>query len=73
MGVPLINAIYESNTNVGLYTLPLLVWHPMQLVIGSFLAPKLAAFVDREEERMKHVQNNSTQIEANFDTENGDS
>ena len=42
----------------------------MQLVIGSFLAPKLAAFVDREEERLKGVQNDLTQIEANFDTEN---
>jgi hypothetical protein len=27
MGVPLINAIYESNPMVGLYTLPLLIWH----------------------------------------------
>lgn len=52
MGIPLINAIYESNPNVGFYTLPLLVWHPMQLVIGSFLAPRLSAFVEREEERL---------------------
>eukprot|EP00978_Attheya_sp_CCMP212_P015091 scaffold38814_cov48-Attheya_sp.AAC.1 len=49
MGVPLINAMYEDNPNVGLYTLPLLIWHPMQLVIGSFLAPRLAAFVERKE------------------------
>jgi hypothetical protein len=37
---------------VGLYTLPLLIWHPMQLVIGTFLAPKLAKFVEREHERL---------------------
>ena len=52
MGVPLINAIYEENPMVGFYTLPLLVWHPMQLVIGSFLAPRLSQFVDHEEERL---------------------
>lgn len=52
MGVPLINAIYEDNVNVGLYTLPLLVWHPMQLLIGSTISPKLAAFVEREEKRL---------------------
>ena len=52
MGVPLINAIYEDNPAVGLYTLPLLIWHPMQLVIGTFLAPRLARFVEREEERL---------------------
>ena len=52
MGVPLINAIYESNPSVGLYTLPLLIWHPMQLVVGSFVAPYVATYVQRREEEM---------------------
>jgi sodium/bile acid cotransporter 7 len=56
MGVPLINAIYENNSAVGLYTLPLLIWHPMQLVIGTFLTPKLAAFIKREQERLGIVE-----------------
>eukprot|EP00545_Synedropsis_sp_CCMP1620_P007124 CAMPEP_0119009148 /NCGR_PEP_ID=MMETSP1176-20130426/4172_1 /TAXON_ID=265551 /ORGANISM="Synedropsis recta cf, Strain CCMP1620" /LENGTH=429 /DNA_ID=CAMNT_0006961605 /DNA_START=11 /DNA_END=1300 /DNA_ORIENTATION=+ len=55
VGVPLINAMYENNPNVGLYTLPLLIWHPMQLVIGSFLAPRLKQFVQREKERLSIV------------------
>eukprot|EP00978_Attheya_sp_CCMP212_P016384 scaffold42933_cov46-Attheya_sp.AAC.1 len=49
IGVPLINAMYEDNPNVGLYTLPLIIWHAMQLVILSFLAPRLAAFVERKD------------------------
>ncbi len=53
MGIPLINAIYEDNPNIGFYTLPLLIWHPMQLVIGTFLSPRLASFVDAEEERIR--------------------
>ena len=57
MGVPLINAIYESNPNVGLYTLPLLIWHPMQLVIGSALAPRIANWVEREEDRLEGENN----------------
>lgn len=52
LGIPLINAIYEENPLVGFYTLPLLIWHPMQLVIGTFLAPRLCKFVEREEERL---------------------
>lgn len=52
VGVPLINAMYENNPNVGLYTLPLLIWHPMQLVVGSFLVPRLNRFVQREKERL---------------------
>ena len=46
MGVPLITAIYEGGSQpLGLYLLPLLVWHPSQLVIGSFLAPRLLKWV----------------------------
>jgi hypothetical protein len=52
VGVPLINAIYEGNPAVGLYTLPLLIWHPMQLVIGTFLTPRLVKFVKQEQERL---------------------
>ena len=57
MGIPLINAIYEDNPNIGFYTLPLLIWHPMQLIIGTFLSPRLAKFVEREEERLQGGQN----------------
>jgi len=52
MGIPLINSIFEDNPAVGLYTLPLLIWHPMQLVIGTMLSPRLASFVERENERL---------------------
>lgn len=52
VGIPLINAIYEDDPNIGFYTLPLLIWHPMQLVIGTFLSPRLAKFVKREEDRL---------------------
>ncbi len=38
-----------------LYTLPLLIWHPMQLVIGSFVAPYVAAYVKRREEEISSV------------------
>ena len=49
MGVPLINAIYESNPNVGLYTLPVLIWLPLQLILGSFVAPFVAEYVKKKQ------------------------
>jgi hypothetical protein len=52
MGLPLVSAIYDGDPNVGLYSLPLLCWHSLQLLLGSILAPKLAAFVEREELRL---------------------
>ena len=72
MGIPMLNAIFESNPNVGLYTLPLLIWHPMQLVIGSFLAPRIANWVEREENRLeaeKHSVLNPNTTEASGDIE----
>jgi solute carrier family 10 (sodium/bile acid cotransporter), member 7 len=68
IGVPLINAIYGGNPRLGVYTLPLLIWHPMQLVVGTLLSPWLIAFVAREEERLGIVQSDS----AADDGENGD-
>lgn len=53
MGVPLINAIYEADPRVGLYTLPLLIWHPMQLVLGTAVAPRVAAYVRRREGELR--------------------
>lgn len=58
VGVPLVNAMYATTSPelVGLYTLPLLIWHPMQLIIGSFLAPYMANYVDTELARLQRQQ-----------------
>lgn len=45
MGIPLLEAMFSGNSNLGMYTLPLLIWHPAQLVMGSYLAPRLKAWV----------------------------
>lgn len=52
LGIPLILAIFGNSDNVGMYTLPVLIWHPMQLVVGSTLAPRLRKFVASETERL---------------------
>lgn len=52
LGIPLILAIFGKSDNVGMYTLPILIWHPMQLVVGATLAPRLRKFVASETERL---------------------
>jgi sodium/bile acid cotransporter 7 len=64
VGVPLIISIYELDPNVSLYSLPLLIWHPMTLVIGSALTSQLAAFVKRENERLGIVDEDGTETEV---------
>jgi len=51
VGIPLIGAIYEHDPKLaGLYTLPLLIWHPSQMILGSALVPHLAEGVKKLEE-----------------------
>ena len=66
VGVPLVNAMYAATAPelVALYTLPLLIWHPMQLIIGSLLAPYLAKYVDRELERLAATTNQGPPTET---------
>lgn len=71
MGVPLINAIYDGNPNIGVYTLPLLIWHPMQLVIGSALAPRLEKWVAKEKEALKDGSDEEDQVEPVSTEEDG--
>jgi sodium/bile acid cotransporter 7 len=44
-GIPLLNTMFEGDPRLGLFVVPLLVWHPLQLFVGSFLAPSLKAWV----------------------------
>lgn len=53
LGIPLIQSLYEHNDHVGAYALPVLIWYPMLLVIGSCLTPFVAKYVDHEVERVE--------------------
>jgi hypothetical protein len=35
-----------------MYALPILIWHPMQLVVGSALVPRLQKVIASETERL---------------------
>lgn len=77
LGIPLITSIYQGSPEMGLYTLPLLIWHPMQLVVGSLLVPRLLKFVTAERERLdaKEAGEDATDLEnqVGVDAGNGGS
>lgn len=68
MGIPLIKAIYEGNPKMGLYILPLLIWHPIQLLVGSALTPRLKLWVMAEEERL-YLESQEPDQEREFKAE----
>ena len=51
-GIPLIKSMYDKDPLIAVYTLPILIWHPMQLVVGSFFSPRLEKWIDREQARL---------------------
>jgi sodium/bile acid cotransporter 7 len=74
LGVPLIASVYKGDPNVGIYTLPILIWYPMQLVLGSMLVPRLKAFIQSERKRLDviAIENDATvvgDVEAQDDEE----
>lgn len=42
LGLPLITVLYRHDTSLGLIALPLLIYHPIQLISASLLLPHLA-------------------------------
>mmetsp|Transcript_8098 Transcript_8098/g.16968 ORF Transcript_8098/g.16968 Transcript_8098/m.16968 type:complete len:407 (+) Transcript_8098:34-1254(+) len=52
MGIPLINTLYEDDPNLVFYTLPLLIWYPLTIILGIFIAPNISMYVKRQEQRL---------------------
>jgi len=63
MGIPLINALYKGHPNLALFTLPLLVWYPLTIVMGILIAPKVSAYVQHKESAIRKWQAEKQQAE----------
>ncbi|GKY93562.1 hypothetical protein MPSEU_000323600 [Mayamaea pseudoterrestris] len=74
IGVPLITALYENSPNIGRYTLPLIIWYPMQVLVGTVLVPRLQAFIRNETARLAGTEADESQDDddAEFDEDYGD-
>jgi len=62
LGIPLIQSLYPHNPRVGVYTLPILIWHPMLLVVGSIMTPVVRNFVDSEIKRVNSENVNQEEV-----------
>lgn len=48
LGVPLIQIIFGGRTDVGVISLPLLMYHPTQLIVGTLLVPKIERWLAKQ-------------------------
>jgi len=49
-GLPLIQTIFEGNPNLAAYCAPLMLIHPLQLVLGSLLVPYFKTYTEESQE-----------------------
>jgi sodium/bile acid cotransporter 7 len=47
-GLPLVNTIFQGSPNLAAYCAPIMFVHPLQLVIGSLLVPRLQKYTKTE-------------------------
>ncbi|KAK9763194.1 LRR receptor-like serine/threonine-protein kinase RGI2 [Basidiobolus ranarum] len=50
LGIPLLNLLFEGNPNIGVMTIPLLVYHAEQLIFGAILIDYLKSWVESDPE-----------------------
>ena len=49
LGLPLLRVVFAGRPDLGLLCTPLLIQHPLQLVMGSLLSPKLKEIAAEDE------------------------
>lgn len=49
LGLPLLKIIFANRPDLGLVCTPLLIQHPLQLIVGSLLSPKFKEYAAQEE------------------------
>ena len=67
LGIPLIKVIFEGRTDIGVLSIPILVYHAQQLVFGAILVPYLLKWCPRQDmiENSEHNQIESENLELN--------
>lgn len=56
LGIPIIQAVYEHNPAAGLLSLPLIIYHAEQILLGSLLTAPLKRWVARRTKAAQELQ-----------------
>jgi sodium/bile acid cotransporter 7 len=45
-GLPLVNTIFAGDPNLAAYCAPIMFIHPLQMIVGSFLLPRINLYTE---------------------------
>lgn len=51
LGIPILRILYDGSPDLGAVCLPLLVYHPTQILLGGFLVPHFKSYISRKTSR----------------------
>lgn len=49
LGLPLLQVVFAGRADLALLSTPLLIQHPLQLIVGSVLSPRLKAYAESDD------------------------
>ncbi|XP_062372842.1 sodium/bile acid cotransporter 7 [Sardina pilchardus] len=53
LGIPMLKIVFAGDENLSLVSVPLLVYHPAQILLGSVLVPTIRAWMNSRQKAMK--------------------
>ena len=71
LGIPIIETIYADNPNIGFYILPILFYHPSNLIIGSLLVEPFKKLVEKEGKHMASFVSTFSETNLTHNTDYG--
>ena len=57
LGIPMLKIVFAGYKYVSLISIPLLIYHPVQILLGGLLVPVVKSWMTREQEKRKIVVN----------------
>lgn len=67
MGIPLITTMFENDEDLALFQVPLLMYHPLQLIVASFLMSTIINWI-QSDPRKNEIEDSEIYIEENTKT-----
>lgn len=62
LGMPMLNLVFAADPRRTLYAIPLLIWHPTQILLGSAMVPMLKEWVEADEVRAVELETIVTSV-----------
>ena len=62
LGIPMLKIIFSQDPNLPLYSIPLLVYHPTQILLGGTLVPAVHRWMKKEQKKIDNAVDSANEV-----------